>query len=154
MNKFTQPGKMKQVNATILAPELAGLRLIVNVCGQNGKFDSKLDTLLTKRWAKTREDYKEWYATQHNFKLGMLNTTAVASDTWVASLLVKNKEDVVDPVALKTAVKKLGELCKYEKASAHISTLVLDEVPELKELLVKGLVEEGINVFTYVEPVK
>lgn len=145
---------MKQVNATILAPELAGLRLIVNVCGQNGKFDSKLDTLLTKRWAKTREDYKEWYATQHNFKLGMLNTTAVASDTWVASLLVKNKEDVVDPVALKTAVKKLGELCKYEKASAHISTLVLDEVPELKELLVKGLVEEGINVFTYVEPVK
>jgi hypothetical protein len=154
MNKFTQPGKMKQVNATILAPELAGLRLILNVCGQNGKFDSKLDNLLAKRWTKTRESYKEWYATQHNFKLGMLNTTAVGSDTWVVNMLVKDKDDKIDPTALKTAVKKLGELCKYEKASAHISSLVIEEVPELKELLVKGLVEEGINVFTYMEPTK
>jgi hypothetical protein len=154
MNKFTIQGKMKQVNATILAPENSGLRFVLNACGQSGKFESKLDNLLTKRWVKVREDYKGWYATQHNFKLGWLNNTAVASDTWVINMLVEDKDGKVDEKALQLAVKKLAELAKYEKASVHVSTILTAEIPALQPMLVKGLIEEGVNVYFYNEPIK
>lgn len=152
MNKFSTPGKVRQVNASILAPENAGLRLVLNACGVNGKFESKLDAILTKRWSKVREDYKGWYATQHNFKLGLLNQTAVSSDTWVVSMLVQDKDGKLDPKALQVAVKKLADLAKYEHASVHVSTLTTSDLPELQPLLVTHLVEEGVNVYFYNEP--
>jgi hypothetical protein len=154
MNKFISPGKVKQVNATILAPELAGLRLVLNACGQNGKFESQLATVLTKKWAKVREDYKGWYASQHNFKMGAINTTAVSSDTWVVNLLVEDKEGKVDPVVLETAVKKVADLAHYEHASVHISNLLVNQLPTIQPLLTKYLVETGTNVFFYNEPTK
>lgn len=154
MNKFITPGKVKQVNATIIAPELAGLRLVLNACGQNGKFESKLATVLTKKWAKVREDYKGWYATQNNFKMGSIHSTAVASDTWVVNVLVEDKDGNVDQVALQIAVKKVAALAKDEHASVHVSNLLVVSMPTLQSLLVKHLVEEGINVFFYTEPTK
>lgn len=155
MKKFTIPGRTKQINATILAPENAGLRIILNICGQSGKFESKLDKLLCSRWARVKSDYKEWHATQYNFKLGMLNTnSAVASDTWVCNALVKDKNDVVDNVALETAIKKLSALCKYERASLHVSNILVDECPGLKDLLTTHLIDDGVNVYFYAEPEK
>lgn len=155
MNKFVKPGKTKQVNATVLAPENAGLRIILNLCGQNGKFDKDFDKLLTKRWARVKLDYSEWHATQHNFKLGMLNTNAaVASDIWVVNALVRDKNDKLDDKALDAAVKKVGELCKYENASLHVSNMLVDNVSSLKELLFKHVLENSINVYFYNEPPK
>lgn len=154
MSKFTAPGKTKIVNATILAPENAGLRFILNVVGQNGKFTSPLSLLLAKRWAKVKEDNSYWFATQMNFKLGALNETATASDTWVISALVEDKAGKVDSKALQTAIKKLGEKAKYERASVHVSTLLTSTIPELENLLVKHLLEEGVSVYFYNEPTK
>jgi|SRR5277367_5377024 len=154
MNKFTTQGKLRQINATILAPENAGLRLVLNAVGQHGKFESKLDSVLTKKWSKVREDYKGWYATQHNFKMGWLNQTAVASDTWVVNMLVEDKEGKLNATALQLAVKKVAELAKYEGASVHVSNLMAAEMPELQPLLVTQLIEQGINVYFYNEPTK
>lgn len=154
MNKFNVQGKAKQVSASVLNPLNAGLRFIINVCAQSGKYDSPLDTLLSKRWVKVREDYKGWYATQHNFKPGLLNTTAVSSDTWVVNMLVKDKDNNVSDVALKTAAKKLSDLSKYEHASVHVSNLLVKEMPELMDLLKTHLLDEGVNVYFYEEPVK
>ena len=151
MKKFVIPGKVRQVKATILAPENAGLRLILNACSVNGKFETPLDNILTKKWARVKQSYKEWYATQHNFKPGLLNTTAVSSDTWVVNMLVKDKDDQVSLDALKQAVKKLSEMAKYERASLHTSTLLIAEVPQLQELLLQ-LAEDGINCYFYEEP--
>ena len=153
MNKFTIPGKVKQLNATIVAPELAGLRLVLNACAQNGKFETPLETLLTKRWSKVKTDYKEWYATQHNFKPGSLHSTAVASDTWTVSMLVKDKDGVVSEDAVKLAVKKLAVMVKDERGSSlHVSNLLVAEIPQLPELLMTNIVEAGVNVYYYTEP--
>jgi hypothetical protein len=152
MKKFTTPGRVKEVNASIIAPQNAGLRLILNTVGQDGKFDSKLDVILTKQWKNVRLDAREWYATQHNFKMGLLNQTSVSSDCWVVNALVKDKTGKVDPVALKLAVKKLSELAKYENASVHVSNLLVEEMPELKELVLTQVASNGTNCYFYNEP--
>lgn len=155
MNKFAPLGKVKNVNATILAPEQAGLRIILNLVGMDGKFDEKIDKLLTARWARVRLDVKEWYATRHNFKLGALNTnSAVASDVWIVSALVRDDKNVVNAVAVEAAMKKLSELCKYEKASLHVSEYTVEQYPAVKDLLNKYIVQEGINLYYYTEQQK
>jgi hypothetical protein len=152
--RFIAQGKTKIVNASVLAPENAGLRFILNVVGQDGKFTSPLSLILAKRWAKVKEDNSYWYATQMNFKLGSLNETAVSSDTWAISMLVQDKTGKVDQKALQAAIKKVSEKAKYEKASVHVSTLLTSAIPELQDLLIKGLVEEGVSVYFYNEPTK
>jgi hypothetical protein len=150
--RFIAQGKTKVVNASILSPENAGLRFIINVVGQDGKFTSPLSLILAKRWSKVKEDNSYWFATQMNFKLGALNETATASDTWVISMLVQDKNGKVDSKALQTAVKKLGEKARYEKASVHVSTLLTSTIPELEGLLVTNLIEQGTSVYFYNEP--
>ena len=152
MNKFTTPGRAKQVVATITAPEQAGLKFVLNAVSQNGEFKAPLDLLLTKRWSKAKEDYKGWYATQHNFKMGMLHDTAVASDTWIVNMLVKDKDGVVDDVALTAAMKKLLAMCQYEHASVHVSNLLLADVPALADKIKNCLLDEGVNVYFYTQP--
>lgn len=154
MNKFIQAGKTKIINSTILAPENAGLRFILNVVGEDGKFGSPLNLLLAKKWAKVKEDNSYWFATKMNFKLGSLNETAVASDTWTISLLVQKLNGLMDEKALQIAVKKLGEKAKYEKASVHVSTLLTSSIPALEGLLLTNLVEDGVSVYFYNEPPK
>lgn len=152
---FKQPGKVKVINGSIITPHNAGLRIILNLCSQSGKYDNNLDVLLTKRWPKVKTDYREWYATQHNFKLGALNTnTALSSDTWMVQALVKDKNDKVDDKALDAAIKHLGNFAVAENASVHISTILVNEVPTLNDLLTKYVVERGVNCYFYEEPAK
>lgn len=152
MNKFVSPGKTKTVNASVLLPENAGLRFILNVCGSDGKFDTKLEKLLAKRWLKAREGYKAWYADQFAFKMGTVRDTSVASDIWVVHLLAKDKEGKVDEVALAKGVKELAAKAKYEHASVHVSTMTTAEAPALVDLLKTNCVDAGTHVFYYNEP--
>ena len=69
-------------------------------------------------------------------------------------MLVQDKTGKVDQKALQTAIKKVSEKAKYEKASVHVSTLLTSAIPELQDLLIKGLVEEGVSVYFYNEPTK
>jgi len=154
MNKFTPKGRVKQVDSTILAPENSGLRLVLNLVGLDGSFKSDLDLMLAKKWSKVKENYREWFVGQHNFKLGSLREVAVASDTWVVNALVVGKDGSVDAAALNAACKKLGEFAKQEHASVHVSNMVADKVPALSELLNKYLTDNGINLYYYTEPQK
>jgi hypothetical protein len=150
-NKFSPKGKVKQLTASILSPENAGLRFILNLVGQSGKFESKLGLVLAKRWGKVREDYKSWYAGQQNFKLGCVNTTPVASDTWVVHLLCEDKEGKASDASLDASMKKLGALAKYEHASVHISSVLTGEHPSIVGLATKYLTNDGINVYYYAD---
>lgn len=152
--QFSPKGKFKTVNSSVLTPENAGLRFIINLCGMEGKYDSPLEVQIGKRWTNAREDYKYWHANRQNFKLGSVNTTAVGSDTWVVNLLCKEAGKGIDLKNLELAAKNLGKLAKYEHASVHCSSLLLEEAPPLKDLLVKYLVDDGTNLYIYEPTVK
>jgi len=151
MNKFSQPGKLKEVVGSITTPELSSLRLILVPCSMNDKFDGELQKLLTKRWAKVREEYRSWYSVRQDFKLGSTATLAIKSDTWCVYVLCKSDDGLLDSSALQTGLKKVAELAKYEKASVHISHLTTAEMPEVKDLANQLFVQQGINTVFYQE---
>ena len=152
--KLFQPqGRVKVINGTILAPENAGLRFVLNVANMVGKMESPLYPLFEKKWPTVKREVKGWFnARDGKFKLGALNTNAVQSDTWVINMLCQDAELKSDAAGLTTCLKEVCKMAKYEKASVHVSTLLTTLVPELQETLTKELVENGVSVYYYEEP--
>src|SRR5271165_5870898 len=95
VNRFIQPGKERLVKASALTPVNSGLKLLVNVCAQNGNYDQPFDKELSKKWSKVKEDYRRAYVSNTNFKLGSLIDTAVSSEIWAISMVVKDKDNNV-----------------------------------------------------------
>lgn len=148
---FAPKGKTKVVKGSILAPENAGLRFVLNSFSLSGKPEGPLYALFDKKWSRVRSESRGWYATRQNFKLGAINTTAVQSDTWVLTMLVNNEEGKLDEASLDVCLKKICDMAKYERATVHVSSLLSDELPVLADKLNTALVANGVSVVFYEE---
>ncbi len=152
LNKFQPQGRVKTIKGTILAPENAGLRLVLSVANMGGTTDNPLYKMFDKKWKKVREETKGWFTTRTgSYKLGANNTTAVQSDTWVIQMLCQDKELTTDVKSLEECLKKVCQMAKYEKATVHVSSILLDQIPEMKDCLNKQLILQGVNVYFYEE---
>lgn len=153
VKKFQQPGRVKVIQGTILAPENAGLRFVLNIANMVGKVDSAVYPLFEKKWPTVKREVKGWFnARDGKYKLGAINTTAVQSDTWVLNLLCQDADLTTQAEGLKACLKEVCKMAKYERASVHVTTLLTDAIPELQEALTKELVENGVSVYFYEEP--
>ncbi len=153
MKRFQPQGRVKVIKGSILAPENAGLRFVLNINNMKGQPASPLYPIFEKKWKKVKEEAKGWYTTRTGaYKLGAVNTTAVQSDTWVIHMLCQDEEFRTDPKALEECLKKVCASAKYEKATVHVSALLVSAVPELQDLLNSQLVQEGVSVSYYEEP--
>lgn len=155
-NRFTPMGKMATApqGSSILAPINSGTRMIVNFVSQGPKFDQKLDKMLERVWRRVREDYFGWSGDFRTFKLGAIKDTLVASDIMILSLLVRDKEGIIDAAALEKALQNLAAFAKVEKGSIHISELLIQEVPALKDLVKKYIAENSIHCYFYDLPLE
>lgn len=152
-NRFLQPGRVKVVQGSILAPENAGLRFVLNVANTVGKAESPLYPLFEKKWPKVKQEVRGWFNTRTGaYKLGAVHTVAVQSDTWVVSCLCQDEKFVTDVKALTTCLKEVAKSAKYERATVHVSTLLTQAIPEVVDLLNTELVENGVSVSYYEEP--
>lgn len=150
--KFRALGKTKTIKGSILNPEVAGLRFILTLNNLLGTASCPLLPIFDKRWKKVREEGRGWYVARTGaYKLGALKITAVQSDTWVIHCLVQDEKLQVNVESLETCLKEICKLSKYEKGSVHISNILLDAIPELKDLVVKNLLEESVSVYFYEE---
>lgn len=152
VNRFQQPGKLKIVKGTILAPENAGLRFVLSIANMAGKTTGSWFNTFDKKWKRVREEAKGWFNTRTGaYKLGAVNTTAVQSDTWVIHMLCQDDKQVTSLPGLEECLKQVAKSAKYEKATVHISSLVVEAIPELTELVSKHLVNAGVSVYFYDE---
>jgi hypothetical protein len=150
--KFQPKGKTKVITGSILNPETGGLRFILSPLNTLGKPEHVLMPIFDKRWAAVRRDIKGFYSNKTGtYKMGYVNTTAVQSDVWILHMLFQNDKFETDVKGLELCLKEVCKMAKYEKASVHVSNLLLDKVPEMKELLTSKLVDEGVSVYTYTE---
>jgi hypothetical protein len=153
VKKFQQPGRVKVVQGSIVAPQNAGLRFVLNVANMAGKAEGPMYTLFEKKWPTVKREVRGWFTTRDGkYKLGTTHTLAVQSDTWVISLLCQDDKLETNDDALRTCLKEVCKSAKYERATVQVSTKLTDALPSLQELLNKELVEEGVSVNYYDEP--
>ena len=154
-SRFQVAGKFKVVNGSILNPEHAGLRMILSTSNMLGKPEGNpLTPTFDKKWSKVKLDSRSWFVNKTGkYALGAVETTAVQSDTWVMHMLCQDDKFEFNVPALETCLKEVLKAAKYDKASVHVSSILLDKVPELKGLLNKHMVANGVNVYLYEEKV-
>lgn|SRR5574337_1328878 len=152
VKKFQQPGRVKVVQGSIVAPHNAGLRFVLNVANTKGATESPMYPLFEKKWPTVKREVRGWYTTRDGkYKLGAVHTVAVQSDTWVISLLCQDDELQTNDEALRACLKAVCKSAKYERATVHVSTKLTDALPSLQELLNEELVSEGVSVNFYEE---
>lgn len=152
-NRFKQMGRVKEIKGSILHPHDAGLRFVLNINNMAGKAESPLYPIFEKKWKKVKEEAKGWYNTRTGlYKLGVISDLSVNSDVWVIGMLCQDENLQTNVVALTNCLKEVCKLAKFEKASVHVSNLLVNAIPELKDTVMKQLVEQGISVSFYEEP--
>ena len=149
MNKFTTPGKVKEVNGSVINPEHVRLAIIFVPCSTTGKYESDVYTKISTRWSKVKQEYRERFVNRQQFKLGEVIMTAIASDIWIAQALCLNDKNKLDKAALDTCVKTVVAAAKYENAYIHTSRLSLDAFPAMKKVLPTAILPEGLNLYVY-----
>jgi hypothetical protein len=153
VNLFKIKGKSKVINGSILAPYNSGLRFVLSVNNMAGKPENPLFPIFEKKWKQVKQDSRGWFATKTGeYKLGATNTTAVQSDTWVIHMLCQDENLKTDVKALEKCLNKVLATAKYEKATIHVSSLLMKTIPELEKLAKSVFIDNGVNVTFYEEP--
>lgn len=155
-SKFQVLGKTKTVKGSILNPETGGLRFILSLNNLSGNPEGNpLLSIFDKKWRKVREESRGWWSTRTGaYKFGAVKDVSVQSDVWVMGMLCQNEKFEVDLPGLKLCLKNVLKIAKNEKASVHVSSLLTDLIPELSNLCKSELIDQGISVYFYDEPVK
>jgi hypothetical protein len=154
VNKFQQAGRVKMVKGSILTPQDGGLRLVLNVANLAGKTEGPMYSVFNKKWPKVKAEVRGWYATKTGaYKCGAIHSQAVQSDIWVVSLLCQKEDLSTDVAGLTACLKEVCKTAKYERASVAVSTLLTEAIPELNGLVQTQLVDQGVTVSFYQEPV-
>jgi hypothetical protein len=150
--RFQKQGKLKVVHGTVLNPEANALRFVLSVNNMAGKADGPLFALFDKKWVAVRKHAKGWYANKTGaYKIGAIEELPVQSDVWVIPMLCANENGEVDVEGLKVCLSAVAKKALWEKASCHISSLLIDMIPELPELIQSHLIEAGVSVCVYEE---
>jgi hypothetical protein len=155
VNKFQPKGTVKVIKGTIVMPETGGLKFILSPVNMVGKPEGNpLLPILDKKWPKVRAEARGLFAGKTGaYKLGAVaGVTATQSDVWVQHILCQDKDLKVDLKALEECLKKVATSALYERANLHISTVLVEAIPELPDMLVKHCVDKGISVYYYEEP--
>ena len=151
-NRFQQAGRVKIVQGSILTPQDGGLRFVLNLNNMAGKAESPLYPIFEKKWPKVKQEAKGWFNTRTGaYKLGAVTSTAVQSDVWVIHMLCQGEDLQTDQTGLEKCLKEVCKMAKYERATVHVSSLLVAAVPELQELLNTQLVDQGVSVSFYEE---
>lgn len=149
-NKFKKVGKLHNSKGTVIAPEAGGLKMVLSFSNLTGKSEGPIFDLLNKKWHQVAKENRMWFINKTGtYKLGAMINTAVQSDVWVLHLLCQDEKLSVDKDALKTCVKKSVDLAKSNKASFHISQLLLDAAPDLKSMIDDMILSEGFDTYIY-----
>jgi len=153
---FQLKGAVKIIKGSITTPEMGGLKFILSPINLAGKPEGNpLLPVFDKKWSKVRADARGVFAQKTGaYKFGFISELAVQSDVWIIHCLCQNEDLKTDIKALEECLKKVTGRALYEKASIHVSSVLIKAIPELPELVDKFCVEKGVSVFYYEEPSK
>ncbi len=80
-------GRLKYRVGDVTVPESAGTRFIIHVVNNIGAYGAGVSGAIAKRWPKVEQEYRKWFWSQNNFKLGEIQCVQVQSDTIVVNMI-------------------------------------------------------------------
>ncbi|MCF3112067.1 hypothetical protein LL912_24985 [Niabella sp. CC-SYL272] len=108
-------------------PTGSGNKIIVHVCNDMGGWGKGFVMAVSKRWKQPEQQYRQWFKTKDNFKLGEVQFVQVKDELWVANIIGQHKinkdENGNPPIryeAILLGLEKVGQFAIDKSASVHM----------------------------------
>lgn len=149
--KVIQPGRTKTLKGSVLLPENAGLRLVVNLCSSEGVWETPLNLQISKKWARAKEDFKNLVVNRVGYKPGNIQTSLVQSDIWIVNMFCLDAKGKVDGKAFEKCLGEVLKVCQDNTGSSvHVSELEKSyHEKALEEVYGNYFNTHGFNVICY-----
>lgn len=141
------PGTFKTIKGCASIPNSGDNRIILCFTDLNGELETDFAKILTKRWLKFKNSFRNWYRGQTNFKLGNILPIAVQTDTDIICLLVLNNGEL-DLTALNSALLASKQFAITDKKNFHINK-VENSWSEIEKMLKENFINFGLNISVY-----
>ncbi|WP_090104141.1 macro domain-containing protein [Chitinophaga sp. CF118] len=141
-------------------PDAKGCVIIAHICNDIGGWGKGFVLALSQRWKKPEDEFREWYKSQDNFKLGEVQFVEVEHNIWVANIIgqhkIVNGKDGTPPVryeAIEAGLIKVGDFARNLNAIVHMPRigcgLAGGKWNIVEPLIIKGISDKNIEVTVY-----
>jgi hypothetical protein len=79
--------KIHYIRGDATDPQKTGNKIIVHVCNDIGAWGKGFVLAVSARWKAPEQQYKKWYKSAMDFRLGAVQFVQVKDDLWVANLI-------------------------------------------------------------------
>jgi hypothetical protein len=147
MPNFSQ-AILKFTQAPISQPQVADNAVIALPCRLDGDFKASIsNTLVATRFPTAEEQFRLWWRSQLNFKLGEIKVVTLNPSIHCA-FLIDHPADNLAP--LQSCLKKLSDHAQINKLSVHIKKPSdIDKYNSLLPIINQLFINKNINVWFY-----
>ena len=154
MNK----GELKYIVGDTVYPQEPNI-FIIQIVNDVGKYGAGLSGAISKRWPNVEQEYRKWFRSQDNFKLGEIQIVQVKPAISVVNMIAQH--DVISynnpkPIkydALSLCMDKVAELAIKENRSICSGRfgagLAGGSWSIIESLIIEKFIDRGINVSIY-----
>lgn len=153
-----QPGKFKEIKGDVTQPYGAGL--IIQIVNDIGAYGAGVSGAISKRWKKAEVEYRRWYQTGKDCKLGEVQFIYLDPDFELANMVAQSgiRSDVnPSPIRYNHLIDCLQKVARYAKNNGHkrihapkIGTGLAGGDWKMIETIIKeNIVSEGLEIIIY-----
>jgi O-acetyl-ADP-ribose deacetylase (regulator of RNase III) len=141
-------------------PLVEGNKIIVHICNDIGGWGAGFVLAVSKRWKAPEMDYRKWFKSNKNFKLGEVEFVEVEQDLWVANLIGqhdiyrdKKGNPPIRYEAVEAGLYKIASFALEKKASIHMPRigcgLAGGKWEQIEPIILNTLIQKNISVNVY-----
>lgn len=152
--------KINYINGDATEPVGEGNIIIAHICNDFGKWGRGFVMAISNKWSEPKGEYRKWFKSKNEFKLGQVQFVQVEDNIWIANLIGQHKlkeDDFGKPPiryeAIKEGLTKVALKAKELNASVHMPRigcgLAGGKWSIVKTLIFKSLVNSDVSTTVY-----
>ncbi|GAA3917988.1 Appr-1-p processing protein [Chitinophaga oryziterrae] len=152
--------EIKYIKGDATKPDAEGCVIIAHICNDIGRWGKGFVLALSDRWEQPETEFREWYKSQDNFKLGEVQFVEVENNIWIANIIgqhkIVNDKKGNPPVryeAIEAGLNKVGDFARNLNATVHMPRigcgLAGGKWEIIEPLIIKGISDNDIEVTVY-----
>lgn len=141
-------------------PQAEGNKIIAHICNDVGGWGKGFVVAISKRWKEPEQQYRKWFGSRENFKIGELQLVQTEADIWIANMIGQHKINTtshgIPPIRYEAVEKCLSRLAKEAlriDASIHMPRigcgLAGGKWEEIEQIITKTLLKSNVEVYVY-----
>lgn len=152
--------KIELIKGDATNPQVEGNKIITHICNDIGGWGKGFVLAISKRWEKPENEYRNWFKSDKNFKLGEVQMVQVEKNLWVCNMIGQHKtisnSNGIPPIryeAVEKCLEKLSNEALQLNASIHMPRigcgLAGGKWEEIESIIERTLLRNNVKVYVY-----